>query len=276
MEPPANTAKYFFWLLNVLLGIAFIAGLLASGPSSRMDAATIVLAASASIIALQRELPLQNVLPVALMAALIGGLAHGLSASLNFSMPFGPLVFNSACGVKIFNAVPWTIPLLWIVVIFNARGVARLILRPWRGVKNYGVWFIGLTCLLAVAFDFALEPFAWHVKHFWLWQHDKNSGHVGRHDAAEFPRLGVRVTAHHGGYHTVHNFQAAGRSRQAGFSSAVFMAWRAVAVRGRLRKSGPLAGSRRGRGHCCRHDDFCGSRREIISCVRGGGVVKFL
>jgi len=48
--------------------------------------------------------------------------------------------------------------------------VGRLILRPWRKVKNYGFWLIGLTALLAVAFDLALEPFAWHVKHFWLWQ----------------------------------------------------------------------------------------------------------
>jgi uncharacterized membrane protein len=43
-------------------------------------------------------------------------------------------------------------------------------LRPWRKVKTYGFWLIGFTALLAVAFDVALEPFAWHVKHFWLWQ----------------------------------------------------------------------------------------------------------
>jgi hypothetical protein len=63
--------------------------------------------------------------------------------------------------------------MLWIVAVFNARGMARLILRPWRKVKNYGFWLIGLTAVLAVAFDVALEPFAWHVKHFWLWQPTK-------------------------------------------------------------------------------------------------------
>jgi hypothetical protein len=73
----------------------------------------------------------------------------------------------------LFNAVPWTIPLLWIAVVFTARGVGRLILRPWRKVKSYGYWLIGCTSVLVAAFDFALEPFAWHVKHLWLWQPTK-------------------------------------------------------------------------------------------------------
>ena len=173
MEPPANPARNFFWLLNTLLGIVFFAEILILQSSPALDAAAIVLAAIVSVAALNRQLPLQNVLTAALLAAFIGGLAHGLSASPDFSMPFGPVVFNPACGAKIFNTVPWTIPLLWIVVIFNARGVARLILRPWREVENHGFRLTGLTAGLAVAFDLALEPFAWHVKHFWLWQPTK-------------------------------------------------------------------------------------------------------
>ena len=62
---------------------------------------------------------------------------------------------------------------IWIIAIFNARGVARLTLRPWRKVKNYGFWLIGLTVVLAVAFDVALEPYAWHVKDYWLWRRTK-------------------------------------------------------------------------------------------------------
>jgi len=173
MPLPASTPEKIFWTLNALLGAAFLVELLAPGFSSALDDATIALAAVASVAALHRQLPLQNVLPAALITALIGGLAHGLSANPNLAIPFGPVVFSPAIGAKIFNAIPWTIPLLWIVAIFNARGVARLILRPWRKVKNYGFWLIGLTVVLAVAFDFALEPFAWHVKHFWLWQPTK-------------------------------------------------------------------------------------------------------
>ena len=58
-------------------------------------------------------------------------------------------------------------------MLLNSRGVARLILRPWRKQKNYGYILIGLTALVAVGFDLALEPFAAHVKHFWLWHPTK-------------------------------------------------------------------------------------------------------
>jgi hypothetical protein len=175
MPPPACTSKYYFWSLNGLLGVAFALELCASQFASYFDAATLVLAAVASVAALNRRLPLQNVLAAALIAAAVGAIAHGLTTIPNLSVPFGPLVFNPAAGAKLFNTVPWIIPVLWIVAIFNARGTARLILRPWRKVKNYGYWLIGLTAALAVAFDLALEPFACRVRHFWLWQPTKIS-----------------------------------------------------------------------------------------------------
>jgi hypothetical protein len=173
--PPATpaTSKYYFWSLNGLLGAAFIIELCAPHSWADWDAVTLVLAAGASVAALNRQLPLQNVLPAALIAATLGAIAHGLSAIPDLAVPFGPLIFNPAAGEKLFHAVPWTIPLLWIVAIFNARGTARLILRPWRKVKNYGYWLIGLTAALAVAFDLALEPFACRIRHYWLWQPTK-------------------------------------------------------------------------------------------------------
>jgi len=173
MSLPTSTSKNVFWMLKALLGVAFIVELSAPHFSAAFDQATIVLAAVASVAALNRQLPLQNVLPVAGIVALVGGVAHGLSANPNLSLPFGPIVFNPAVGAKVLYFVPWTIPFLWIIAIFNARGVGRLILRPWRKVKNYGYWLIGLTAVLAMVFDVALEPFAWHVKHFWFWQHTK-------------------------------------------------------------------------------------------------------
>ena len=60
-------------------------------------------------------------------------------------------------------------PLIWVVVILNSRGVARLILRPWRKIRNYGFWLIGLTAALTMLFDLAFDPFASRVKHYWLW-----------------------------------------------------------------------------------------------------------
>ncbi|HEX4350966.1 MAG TPA: carotenoid biosynthesis protein, partial [Verrucomicrobiae bacterium] len=169
----ASTSKFLFWALNALLGVAFIAEISTPWFSALLDGATVMLAAAASMAALNRQLPLQNVLSVAAMVAVVGGVAHGLSSNPNLSLPLGPIVFNPAAGGKIFYFVPWTIPLLWIVAIFNARGVGRLILRPWRKIKNYGFWLIGLTAVLATAFDVALEPFASYVKHLWFWQRTK-------------------------------------------------------------------------------------------------------
>lgn len=166
-----NFRQYFFWALNALVGVAFLLELCVPNCLSWIDAATISLAAIASIAALNRQLPLQNVLPAVLITAGIGGLAHAFSAQT--SIPLGSVVFNSSAGGKIFGELPWTIPLIWVTAIFTARGVGRLILRPWRKVKIYGYWLIALTAVLAVAFDVALEPFAWHVKHLWLWQPTK-------------------------------------------------------------------------------------------------------
>lgn len=169
----AGASKYFSLTVNALLGAAFLVDLFMARIGGALDAATIVLAAAASIGALNRRLPMQNVLSVALITGIIGGAAHAVSANSGLAMPFGPIVFSPAAGAKIFNVVPWTVPLLWIIALFNSRGVARLILRPWRKVEDYGFRVTGLTMALAVAFDLALEPFARHVKHWWLWQPTK-------------------------------------------------------------------------------------------------------
>ncbi|MEY4916167.1 MAG: hypothetical protein RL616_80 [Verrucomicrobiota bacterium] len=171
MSLPENLRRYFFWTLNALLGVAFSLELCAPNWLPWLDAAFLMLAVAVSIAALNRQLPLQNVLPAALITAGIGGLAHAFSAQTY--IPLGPVVFNSSAGGKLFGALPWTVPLIWVTVIFTARGVGRLVLRPWRKVKIYGYWLIALTTVLAVAFDVALEPFAWHVKHLWLWQPTK-------------------------------------------------------------------------------------------------------
>jgi hypothetical protein len=58
---------------------------------------------------------------------------------------------------------------LWITVAVASRGVARLIVRPYRKTTYYGFWVIGLATALAVAFDLALEPFAVHSGRWWIW-----------------------------------------------------------------------------------------------------------
>ena len=140
------------------------------GATSILDVLLLLLATASSIGALAGRLPLQSVLFAAFLTVLIGAAAQGLTAQTG--IPFGPLSFGETIGAKVFNIVPWTVGLLWIIAIFNSRGVARLMLRPWRKVKNYGFMVIGLTAVLALVFDLALEPFA-RNKRFWFWHPTK-------------------------------------------------------------------------------------------------------
>ena len=122
---------------------------------------------AATLVALTRQLPAQNVLLAAFVIAFIGGVAHSVGAKSG--IPFGPFMFGPDAGQKLFGTLPWAMPLLWVVAVLNSRGVARLILRPWRKIHAYGFWLIGLTALFTMLFDCALEPFAAHAKHYWIW-----------------------------------------------------------------------------------------------------------
>jgi uncharacterized membrane protein len=159
-----------YWLSNFLLAAVFLfalASVAARSDSNWPEALLLVLAAINTLAALARHLPLQNVLLAALIIAVIGSGAHTIGATSG--IPFGPLMFGPDAGQKFFGMLPWATPLLWVVVVLSSRGVVRLILRPWRKIRNYGFWLIGLTALLTTLFDCALEPFAAHAKHYWIW-----------------------------------------------------------------------------------------------------------
>jgi uncharacterized membrane protein len=166
---PVSAQNFLHWILTGMLGIVFAAQFVLPEYPALLEAAMLVLAVAVSITALNRQIPLQNVLLGIGITAFIGGAAHGISALRGLAMPFGPIFFHEACGEMIVYFVPWTIPLLWIVALFSSRGTARVILRPWRKLKSYGYWLIGLTAVLITAFDFALEPFAVVANHFWSW-----------------------------------------------------------------------------------------------------------
>ena len=130
------------------------------------EALLLLLATTSTLAASARQLPGQNVLFAASLIALIGGLAHSLG--VKSGIPFGPFMFGANAGLKIFGTLPWSVPLLWVVVVLNSRGVARLVLRPWRKMRTYGFWLMGFTALFTMLFSNALEPFA-HLKHYWIW-----------------------------------------------------------------------------------------------------------
>jgi uncharacterized membrane protein len=186
MQPPASSQNqpapvsggritvWGHWLLTALVAVCFAAVFVMLWPSTNLpdkpewpDALLLALATAGTVVALLRRLPMQNVLGAALIIAVVGGAAHALGEITD--MPFGPFVFGPEAGPKLFKTLPWPVPLLWVLAILNSRGVARLILRPWRKTKAYGFWVIGFTAALVTLFDFALDPFASRVKHYWLW-----------------------------------------------------------------------------------------------------------
>lgn len=125
----------------------------------------------ATLANLTQQLPTQNVLLAGGIIGLVGGIAHGLGAVSG--IPFGPFNFTDQAGPRIFGVLAWPLPGLWICAVLNSRGVARLILRPWRKLRAYGFWLIGLTAGLTLLLALALEPFASTVRHYWLWQPTK-------------------------------------------------------------------------------------------------------
>ena len=133
----------------------------------------VVLTAATTLASLTRQLPGQNVVAASLMIAIIGGSLEALGAQA--AVPFGPFEYTAEIGQRLFEPLPWAVPLLWLILILNGRGVARLVLRPWRRSRSYGFWLIGLTTLLVVLFDLGLEPFATSVKHYWLWHPTKTA-----------------------------------------------------------------------------------------------------
>ncbi len=167
------------WAVNVvLLGL----GIDQSLGGRWVEGILLWLAVLTSLLTLGRRLPLQNVATTALLVATISGII--ISVGSVTGIPFGPCVYSDLLGrdlldllpssaafgqQKSFNVLPWPLPLVWIVVIVNGRGIARLIMRPWRKTNYYGFWVIGFTCLLAVILDLSMEPFAVRVKSYWIW-----------------------------------------------------------------------------------------------------------
>jgi len=131
----------------------------------------LMLALGTTLASLARQLPIQNVLLGCGIIAVISAAVEVLGALT--SIPFGPFLYTSTVGPQLFSVLPCAVPVLWVVTLLNARGVGRLILRPWRRIRTYGFWLMGLTALLAVLFDFGLEPFACRVNHYWFWSPTK-------------------------------------------------------------------------------------------------------
>jgi putative membrane protein len=92
------------------------------------------------------------VLVAALVLETVGVKTGLIFGTYRYTDRFGPMI----------GLVPLTIPLAWQVVVTNALFLARLVLRSRLGEAV-------LTGFICTAYDFILEPFASHARHYWLW-----------------------------------------------------------------------------------------------------------
>ena len=168
----AQRALLGLFLIAIIVVIARTCGLLRLSVSGGwLDSLVLLLAAASTLVSLAGQLPAQNVGLATVVVASIGGGIHMIGAFTG--IPFGPVTYTQAAGLKLFGGAPWFMPLVWVIVILNARGVSRLILRPWRKLRVYGYWLIGITAVLTLIFVFGFEPFATRVRDYWIWHPTK-------------------------------------------------------------------------------------------------------
>jgi uncharacterized membrane protein len=164
----AQRALLGLFLIAIALLIAQTFGVLRLPLSNGVfDSIVLVLAVVSTLVSLAGQLPAQNVGLATAIVASIGSGIHMIGAFTG--IPFGPVTYTSESGLKLFGVLPWFLPLVWVLVILNARGVSRLILRPWRKLRVYGYWLIGLTAVLTLIFILGFEPFATRVRDYWIW-----------------------------------------------------------------------------------------------------------
>lgn len=141
----------------------------ADGGFAWLDALVILLGLTTTLLGQSQRLAAQNVLFSAAVIMVMSGIVFAVGARTG--VPFGALTYTDQCGLRLLGTVPWLLPCLWPVILLNARGVARLALRPWRKTRRYGYWVIALTALQTLLFALALEPHAGPGQRYWLWQH---------------------------------------------------------------------------------------------------------
>jgi hypothetical protein len=155
----------FFAAFLLVLGRRFTP-LLVPGEGAWLEVCLLFFATGWTTTSLARQLPLQNVL---LASGILAGV-FALAVILNHftQIPFGPVAFSKRVPLM-FDSLPLFSPLIPVVAILSSRGVARLMLRPWRQGVHYGYWLFATAVVLTLVFDLGLEFFAAHQRGFWTW-----------------------------------------------------------------------------------------------------------
>jgi hypothetical protein len=153
-----------FLLAAIADGLRQWLGLSATGFMSWLTPGVWLFAALTLLVGFARRLPAQNAVAVAAVAGGLGFLVDLLDATTD--IPFGRRRFTPLVEPLWFG-VAWFMPLLWIAITVGCRGVARLILRPWRKLTYYGLWVMAVATALSLVLALVFEPFG-RAQQWWL------------------------------------------------------------------------------------------------------------
>lgn len=85
-----------------------------------------------------------------------------------------PVVQQTVTGVKLFGHVPWTIPLVWFVMLYPALIIANLCLEgaPFAANRGLGrvVWLSLIGALILTAWDLTMDPYSVGLQKAWIWE----------------------------------------------------------------------------------------------------------
>ncbi len=171
---PVRQAARVEWVALGLLAVGVLASAISTlagwrlAPDWRWTEGLIPVLASVAVLAsLASRLPLQNVLFCGVLVFLTAGMVMAVGA---FSgSPLGRFEFTRELGPRLLAHVAWPAPFLWLAVVLSARQTARVILRPWRRIKYYGWWLLGVSLGLGLGLSLVLEPFGRRVLGWWQW-----------------------------------------------------------------------------------------------------------
>ncbi len=143
------------WQLPGFMGL-FVKGCLAWGDFLSNLLAALVVGATAL-----RHLRAKAMATAAAVIMIGSGVVETIGTLTGF--PFGAYTYQGNMGPQI-GPLPLAIPLAWWVVVVGAYFTLHMAL------PSLSHWRLALlTGVVAVVFDWILEPFAWQVRGYWIW-----------------------------------------------------------------------------------------------------------
>jgi uncharacterized membrane protein len=115
--------------------------------------------------------------PTGLLAALFVGLfAYGIEAlGVHTGFPFGTYHYTNVLAPILPGGVPLAVLFAWITIMLSIRSL--LIMQVFKSLA--GCINIVLLPILATLLDLELEPTAFHLEHFWVWQNAGSISYYG-------------------------------------------------------------------------------------------------